>query len=182
MEKSRRCIMVRRPLIQLWTNDTTLIFKCDKIEFGHALQSLLSRTRFQHLAGTRSALDWVETPAHVFEYFVWEPHVILSSDSRHTQDLIERLVQSTHAFAAMELSTQICYALLDLKLFMIKPEDHYSSTDILADLMAEYSIVPYVIQITGYSEFQIITKSEYSYSDIHFQITGYSNIHEQIFR
>lgn len=115
------------------------------IEFGHALQSLLSRTRFQHLAGTRSALDWVETPAHVFEYFVWEPQVILSSDSRHTHELIERLVQSKHAFAAMELSTQICYALLDLKLFMTKPEDE-SSTDILASLMAEYSIVPYVIQ------------------------------------
>jgi hypothetical protein len=29
-------------------------------EFGHALHSLLSKTQFQHLSGTRGAMDFVE--------------------------------------------------------------------------------------------------------------------------
>lgn len=32
-------------------------------EFGHALHSLMSRTRFQHAAGTRGPLDLVEVCA-----------------------------------------------------------------------------------------------------------------------
>jgi len=36
-------------------------------EGGHALHSLLSRTEFQHLSGTRGPLDVVELPSHVAE-------------------------------------------------------------------------------------------------------------------
>lgn len=45
-----------------WSETTTLLH-----EGGHALHSLLSRTEFQHLSGTRGPLDVVELPSHVAE-------------------------------------------------------------------------------------------------------------------
>merc|ERR1740121_1802315 len=39
-------------------------------EIGHAVHSLLSETKFQHLSGTRGTVDFVEFPSHLFEHFV----------------------------------------------------------------------------------------------------------------
>jgi intermediate peptidase len=42
-------------------------------EVGRKLHSLLSRTSFQHLSGTRAWMDFVETPSHLFESFARDP-------------------------------------------------------------------------------------------------------------
>ncbi|KAL6059676.1 Mitochondrial intermediate peptidase [Balamuthia mandrillaris] len=51
-------------------------------EFGHTLASLLSRTQFQHGAGTRAALDFVETPSTLFEQYA-HSHAVLRLFARH---------------------------------------------------------------------------------------------------
>lgn len=51
-----------------WSETTTLLH-----EGGHALHSLLSRTEFQHLSGTRGPLDVVELPSHVAEWWARLP-------------------------------------------------------------------------------------------------------------
>lgn len=92
-------------------------------EFGHALHSLLSRTAFQHLAGTRTAMDFVETPSHWMEQYVWDPG-FLSLMARHYQtgapipkETIQPLVQSRHRFRSLEVQQQIVYAMFDQQIF-----------------------------------------------------------------
>ena len=51
-------------------------------EWGHTLHSLLSRTTYQHLSGTRGALDFVEVPSHLLEHFARCP-LLLQRWGRH---------------------------------------------------------------------------------------------------
>lgn len=45
-------------------------------EWGHGLHSLLSRTTFQHVSGTRGGVDVSEIPSHLFEYFARDARVV----------------------------------------------------------------------------------------------------------
>ncbi|CAD7938142.1 unnamed protein product [Amoebophrya sp. A25] len=45
-------------------------------EVGHCVHSLLSQTEFQSLSGTRGAVDFVEFPSHLFEYYVMDPDML----------------------------------------------------------------------------------------------------------
>mmetsp|Transcript_19214 Transcript_19214/g.24734 ORF Transcript_19214/g.24734 Transcript_19214/m.24734 type:complete len:733 (+) Transcript_19214:91-2289(+) len=115
-------------------------------EMGHALHSLLSRTSFQHVSGTRAAMDFVETPSHLFENYVWDPNFlkILAVNTRTgepiSDELITKLEQSRNQLQAVERRTQILYAMFDQQLFgmpMGSEETMFSrnaSTDIFANL------------------------------------------------
>ena len=92
-------------------------------EFGHALHSLLSRTKFQHLSGTRAAIDFVETPSHLFENYVWDAEFLreltTSPITGHSlsNEQIRQLQQSRYDFAAIEKHNQILFANFDQRLF-----------------------------------------------------------------
>lgn len=96
-------------------------------EFGHSLHSIFSRTRFQHLSGTRVAMDFVEVPSHLFEHFAWDPR-ILSRFARHhrTGDpiptrLVRSLCASRNGFIATGIQTQLLYSALDLRFHSADP-------------------------------------------------------------
>lgn len=97
-------------------------------EFGHALHSLLSRTEFQHVSGTRVPVDFCEIPSHLLEHFVWDRSFLIRF-ARHYQtgkafptDVVDRLRASKTLFAGMETRTQLLYAALDQKLFGPQPD------------------------------------------------------------
>uniref|UniRef100_A0A7S1UFL5 Peptidase M3A/M3B catalytic domain-containing protein n=1 Tax=Phaeomonas parva TaxID=124430 RepID=A0A7S1UFL5_9STRA len=92
-------------------------------EFGHALQSALSRTRYQHLSGTRVPVDFVETPSHLFEYFVWDGRV-LDAFAAHKDSgapippaTLAKMRRGRRQFAGVDTQKQVLYALLDQHLF-----------------------------------------------------------------
>jgi mitochondrial intermediate peptidase len=92
-------------------------------EFGHAIHSLFSRTEFQHLSGTRGALDFVELPSHLMEYFARDLRVVKSFAKHHIThapipDALWNQVQdSRKAFSGIDLMQSINLSLFDQALF-----------------------------------------------------------------
>jgi len=125
-------------------------------EFGHALHSLLSRTSFQHLSGTRAAVDFVETPSQLMELFVRDARV-LKTFARHFQtgepisdELISKLAGSRKLFQYVDIQTQLLYAYLDQGLFSTPSGE--STISIFAGLHQKMGI-PYAEGTFWHSKF-----------------------------
>jgi intermediate peptidase len=71
-------------------------------EFGHALHSLLSRTNYQHLSGTRAAADFVETPSQLLEHFAWAPAYLDAAGTPLPASLLASLHRGQKMHAALD--------------------------------------------------------------------------------
>ena len=92
-------------------------------EMGHAAHALLSATKTQHLSGYRGALDAVEIPAHIFEYWARDPRAV-TAWARHAKtrepmpaDLWARVRAARTAFRATELLENAVHSIFDIALF-----------------------------------------------------------------
>lgn len=97
-------------------------------EFGHGLHSLLSRTSFQHLSGTRASMDFVETPSHLLEAFARDPGFLSQVLARHYVTGRPMSVRKAHHlalshldFRGLEVQTQIVHSKFDQALFGPNP-------------------------------------------------------------
>lgn len=133
-------------------------------EMGHMLHSMLSRTKYQHLSGTRAPMDFVETPSHWLENFVWDPEFLTQVLGKHYEtgaaipsELVSRLRQSRHELHAIERQNQIVYALFDQQIFG-KPahssdsKEKVDTTAIFAKLHKQHN-VPYADGTHWHSRF-----------------------------
>ncbi|OCF36539.1 mitochondrial intermediate peptidase 2 [Kwoniella heveanensis BCC8398] len=137
-----------RPALLGW-NDLETLFH----EMGHAIHSMIGRTEFHNVSGTRCATDFVELPSILMEHFVSSP-AVLSTFARHyaTDEpipvgLIQAHLGINQSLAALETHGQITMAMLDQKYHCIS-HSHGSasgdvdSTRIWHDLQREIGVVP----------------------------------------
>jgi intermediate peptidase len=89
-------------------------------EFGHAMHSVLSKSRYQHLSGTRVYMDFMETPSQLFEFFIYS-YPVLSQFARHyktgktiPRDYLTSMLTWRDSFAAVLKQYEIYKAILDM--------------------------------------------------------------------
>jgi len=134
-------------------------------EMGHLCHSMLSRTKYQHLSGTRASMDFVETPSHWMENYVWDPEFLQVLGRHHDTgavippDLVDRLRQSRYQYHAIERQNQCLYAVFDQKIHGVPilpagaaPNARVNTTEIFATLQREHG-VPYAEGTHWHSRF-----------------------------
>ncbi|XP_045930248.1 mitochondrial intermediate peptidase-like [Micropterus dolomieu] len=116
-------------------------------EMGHAMHSMLGRTRYQHVTGTRCATDFAEVPSILMEYFATDYRVI-SQFARHyetgqplPESMVARLCESKKVCGAADIQLQIFYAVLD-QIYHGKPQNR-STTEILKEMQQKFYGLPY---------------------------------------
>ncbi|KAJ3018899.1 Mitochondrial intermediate peptidase [Thoreauomyces humboldtii] len=130
-------------LLSLWEVET--LFH----EMGHAMHSMLARTDFQHIAGTRVPMDFVEVPSIFMENFAKSPQV-LSSFGRHHRTgapVPQGLLASARAVAAtsdaLDTQHQLQLSLLDQMYHSPLALQHgFDSTVVLAESQRLYNVFP----------------------------------------
>jgi len=98
-------------------------------EFGHALHSLLSKTRYTLQGGTNTKLDFVEAPSQMLEDWVYDPKVlalfqqVCAECTPVPPEMIERAGRARHFAKGIATSRQLIFARYDLALYGRRPED-----------------------------------------------------------
>ncbi len=90
-------------------------------EWGHAMHSLLSRTTYQHLSGTRGATDVIEAPSTLLERLAWRGEALTlwaraADGTPLPVGLLRKLASARRAFAATDALQQVVHATADLAL------------------------------------------------------------------
>lgn len=113
----------------IYLDDVVTVFH----EFGHALHSILSKTRYYAHSGTKVARDMVELPSQFNEFYVYQPEVLkrmaIHSDTGQviSDQYIKQIIESKNFFFGSYGLRQIAMAAVDLKWHIQKIE----SVDIL---------------------------------------------------
>lgn len=102
------------PSLLSWQEVETLFH-----EMGHAIHSMIGRTEYHNVSGTRCATDFVELPSILMEYFVSSPEVIGLVARHHATDAalpyshLQSHLNVQRSLDSLETHNQIILASLD---------------------------------------------------------------------
>eukprot|EP00879_Flechtneria_rotunda_P021241 GHRR01022377.1.p1 GENE.GHRR01022377.1~~GHRR01022377.1.p1 ORF type:complete len:527 (+),score=170.00 GHRR01022377.1:1082-2662(+) len=131
-------------LLLSWKEFKTLLH-----EMGHAVHSMVSRTKYQHVWGTRCAQDIVEVPSHLWEHFASDSRCLAllarhkSSREPLPAQLAQQLACRTSATPALELQQQALMSLVDLVYHgHLPPSSAHESSSVWLSLAHQHSSLP----------------------------------------
>lgn len=116
-------------------------------EMGHAMHSMLARTKYQHITGTRCSTDLAEVPSILMEFFASDPRVVAKFARHHAtgqempSELIDCWIKSKRVFMASETQLQVFYAALDQAYHgpeVCRIPQELSTTDMLRRIQEQY--------------------------------------------
>lgn len=118
-------------------------------EMGHAIHSILGRTDFQNVSGTRCATDLAELPSILMEHFASDP-TVLSLFARHFEtdeplpyEMVARSLVLDKKFEAVDTNNQVILSLLDQECHSAAALDlSFDTTRLYHDLQKTYSKQP----------------------------------------
>ncbi|KAJ6220987.1 hypothetical protein RDWZM_006799 [Blomia tropicalis] len=114
-------------------------------EMGHAIHSMLARTPYQHVTGTRCSTDLAEVPSILMENFASDPRVVgkfakhFANGKPIDEKLLHNWIDSKTIFAASDLQLQIFYSALDQVYHSDNPlKSCRNTTEVLNKIQDQY--------------------------------------------
>ncbi|OJT10061.1 Mitochondrial intermediate peptidase [Trametes pubescens] len=130
----------RGPTVLEWHEVLTLFH-----EMGHAMHSMIGRTEYQNVSGTRCATDFVELPSILMEHFLNSPAVLALFDRDNTFGIRPNGLHHDDPCRSIDTHTQILLAMLDQIYHSPAILSHqFDSTATLSELYNRRGLVPYV--------------------------------------
>ena len=126
-------------------NEVTTLFH----EMGHAIHSILGRTSFQEVSGTRCATDFAELPSIIMEHFAADPSV-LSLFARHYEtdqplpvEMIAEKLALDKKFESVDTEHQLILSLLDQACHsQLALNPSFNTTEIFHSLQRQHGVMP----------------------------------------
>ncbi|EIW87040.1 mitochondrial intermediate peptidase [Coniophora puteana RWD-64-598 SS2] len=123
-------------------------------EMGHAMHSMIGRTEYHNVAGTRCATDFVELPSILMEHFLTSPRVlslfetdgssIANQTANHHEDPCHHIDDHTNVLLSILDQNYHSTAVLDPK---------FDSTSVLANLQNSRGLIPHVAGTSFQTQF-----------------------------
>ncbi|CCU76170.1 Mitochondrial intermediate peptidase metallopeptidase Mip1/hypothetical protein [Blumeria hordei DH14] len=145
----------QRPCLLSFSELTTLFH-----EMGHAIHSILGRTKFQNVSGTRCATDYAELPSVLMEHFAADPHVLgLFAEHYETGEklpfrIVEEALNLNSMYEGCEVENQIILALFDQDCHSTFPlASNFDSSKVYHNTQAMHGVLPPDPETTSWQGF-----------------------------
>lgn len=121
------------PICVLTLNEVETLFH----EMGHAMHSMLGRTKLQNVSGTRCATDFVELPSILMEHFARDSRV-LENIGRHYRtgekvpsELVQRYLDVSKNMQQSEIYSQAKMAMLDQEFYGLEYDKNLHNLNVV---------------------------------------------------